>query len=183
MLDGRFISKTLVSAIIAAFPIIGGSLLSMFASQSSPAENSEWYQNLDKPAYNPPPLAFSIAWPLLYALMGISVFLSVFGQRTWYVVAVYALLFLNLVFNFAYPFLMFRERRLLVAAVDVWLTLLTSLLLFGAIVYGPVRTEQEELYRSMAVWMWVPYVLWLTFASILATDIYLMNRKKKGRHS
>ena len=51
-------------------PLILGFLVGM---SSKP---DEWYFKLNKPRFNPPSYAFSIAWSILYFLIGISYYLA-----------------------------------------------------------------------------------------------------------
>jgi tryptophan-rich sensory protein len=130
-----------------------------------------WYERLDKPAYTPPPLAFSVVWPVLYVLMGVATFVAyTWGGRPLWIV--YGALFFNLAFNLAFPLVQFRLRDLFWASVIVWATLFTALLLMYAVTVKSATAKAE----TASLILLLPYVLWLIFATLLSTDIYIRNR-------
>src|SRR5689334_9991234 len=55
-------------------PGLVGFLAACFAAASSGAvfKPDAWYENLAKPAWNPPNRVFPIAWAVLYVMMGVA---------------------------------------------------------------------------------------------------------------
>src|SRR5689334_13409144 len=92
----------------AATAVIGG-------LATGPAVESNWYQNLRKPSFQPPRQAFPIVWPLLYsdlALVSAATLdeLEERGDRSE--ARTYArLLALNLVLNGSWSWLFFNRRQ------------------------------------------------------------------------
>lgn len=83
---------------------------------TTPAVQSDWYEDLAKPAYQPPRQAFPIVWPALYADIAAVSADTVdeltergdVAQRRSYIAA----LLLNLVLNAGWSWLFFNRRRL-----------------------------------------------------------------------
>ncbi|HLP20914.1 MAG TPA: TspO/MBR family protein, partial [Chitinophagales bacterium] len=55
-----------------AIPLAIGGMSGYF---SADATQGEWFMNLNKPSFNPPDSVFGPVWTVLYALMGVSLFL------------------------------------------------------------------------------------------------------------
>lgn len=53
-----------------ALPFIALPMLSGMVSGLTTDSRSTWYRTLNKPSFQPPPKAFPIVWPTLYAMMG-----------------------------------------------------------------------------------------------------------------
>lgn len=127
----------------------------------------EWYAQLRKPAFAPPAWLFAPVWSVLYVLIFVS-----FGYvlYEWHCGAVpgatLALFVCNLLTNFAYSPIQFRLRNLILASFDIVLVLL-SLILAMATIY--------PYYRWVA-WINIPYLLWVSFATVLQFTITSMNR-------
>ena len=121
----------------------------------------EWYPTLEKSPVTPPSILFPIAWSILYLLMAISVgTLLEKGD-----VSVLRLWLLQLLLNFLWSVCFFAVRSpflglLVILALDVSV--------FAYIVYAAGR-------RAVAAWLFVPYMLWLIFATYLNGYIYINN--------
>ena len=128
---------------------------------------SIWYAGLNKPFFNPPGWLFGPVWTTLYILMGISAFLiwqkgidkpPVRLAVIWFVVQ----LFLNglwtpVFFGLHLPAIAFIEILLL------WLAIIFTINSF-------------RIISMPAALLLVPYLLWVTFASILNASLWLLNR-------
>lgn len=126
-----------------------------------------WYATLTKPTWAPPSWLFGPVWSVLYILIAIS-FGSVFRmaflkQIPLLVVLPFAL---NLLFNIAFTPIQFGLKNLPLAAIDVVLVLVT--LIWAMIAIYP--------YAKWIMWMQVPYVLWVSFATILQLTVTYLNR-------
>lgn len=125
-----------------------------------------WYATLVKPALNPPSFIFGPVWTMLYALMGIAAFLiwnkgmgrpgvskalSVFGIQLL-LNATWSIVFFGLQ-NPAWAFL---------NIVAMWSAIVWTMVLFYRI-------------SKPAMWLLVPYILWVSFASYLNLGIWLLN--------
>jgi len=142
-----------------------GILGSLFNIKSIPG----WYSKQKKPSFNPPNWIFGPVWTLLYLLMGISLYLIlVSGKVTTLAITIFAIqLFLNLIwtgifFGMKKPLLAFIEIILL------WASILISIIVF----YG---------ISKVASYLLIPYILWVSFASILNFSIWKLNRNNATR--
>ena len=122
-------------------------------------------QTINKPPLSPPAWVFPVIWTVLYAIMGISaarIFLaedSVYKQRS------INLFIAQLVINFFWPLFFFNLQVFGFAL--IWLILLWVLILLLILNARKVDT--------VAAWLLVPYLIWLTFAVYLNAGVYLVN--------
>jgi benzodiazapine receptor len=143
--------------LIIFMPIIIGFLIGFFTKPDG------WYKTLKKPELMPPGYVFSIAWSILYILIGVSYYLALKNKKFVY----WIIPLLHLMINFMYTPVMFGFHRLLESAVIVLLTLIT-LLLVMALFYS------YKKYTS--VYLLIPYLLWLIFANYLGWSVYDLNK-------
>jgi tryptophan-rich sensory protein len=139
---------------------IGG--ISGFATATS---ITDWYVTLNKPSFNPPNYLFAPVWTCLYSLMGISLFLvwkSPKGRDRNNALLIFAL---QITLNFAWSFLFFKFNLLGVALVEIvllWTSILMMIIFFSRV-------------SKLAAFIQVPYLLWVSFATILNTAIWILN--------
>ena len=127
----------------------------------------EWYSNLMKPSWAPPEWLFGPVWTVLYVVIAIS-FVYV-GVRYWkgqigFVVLLPFLL--NLGFNLAFSPIQFGLRNNWLAAIDiilVWVTLVWALMVIRP-------------FFPWVTYVNLPYLLWVSFASVLQLSITWLNR-------
>ena len=122
----------------------------------------EWYPYLVKSAATPPALVFPIAWGVLYLLMGISVGTMLEKGD----LSVLRLWLLQLLLNFLWSVCFFALR-------SPFLGLLAILALDVAVFAYIIHTAGR---RPLASWLFVPYMLWLIFATYLNGYIYVNNQ-------
>ena len=123
-----------------------------------------WYQSLAKPSWTPPPWAFPVAWIPLYLAIVVA------GWRLWLAevsatrtVALW-LWGIQLGFNCLWsPF--FFGLQQMTAALVICLALLASI----AACIGWFRHVSP-----LAMWLFVPYGLWVAFATALNAAIVAM---------
>jgi tryptophan-rich sensory protein len=137
-------------------PLILGFLVGM---SSKP---DEWYFKLNKPRFNPPSYAFSIAWSILYFLIGISYYLALKDKSFVY----WIIPTLHLLLNYLYTPTIFIYRKLLESAFIVSLTLITAIIV--AILF-------YSYGNYLSAYLLIPYILWLMFANYLAWSVYYLN--------
>lgn len=125
-----------------------------------------WYQSLIKPQWAPDPSVFGIVWPILYVIIAVSfgyVGYLFFKKRIKFAVVLPFLL--NLVFNLLFTPIQFGLQNNLLAAVDI-------LLVLGTLIWA------MAVIRPHAKWVAyinIPYLLWVSFATILQITITIMN--------
>jgi len=139
---------------------IGG--ISGFATATS---ITDWYVALNKPSFNPPNYLFAPIWTTLYALMGISLFLvwkSPEGRGRNNALVIFAV---QIALNFIWSFLFFKFNLIGVALVEIvllWISILMMIIFFRRI-------------SKLAAFLQIPYLLWVSFATILNSAIWHLN--------
>ncbi len=122
------------------------------------------YQQLILPSFAPPGYLFSIVWPILYILMGISSYLIYISHdvNTSKALIIYAIqLFVNLV----WPILFFTFEAYLIST--IWLFMLVGLVLFMILYFYDIS--------PLSAYLQIPYLLWILFALYLNFSIFLYN--------
>lgn len=155
-------STTIIKlAVSVALPLAAGAIAGMFTAKAIPG----WYETLNQPSFNPPNWVFGPVWTVLYILMGISLFLvwqtEPGPDRT---MAMASFIF-QLLLNFAWSFLFFYFRRIglaLVGIILLWCAILAMMFLFYRI-------------KPLAAWINLPYILWVSFATVLNAEYYRLN--------
>ena len=124
-----------------------------------------WYATLSKPWFNPPNWIFGPVWTLLYILMGIALFLIWSQPPSLYRSNSLWLFFIQLLLNFLWSFLFFYFHKIGLAFVDI-----VALLIFIVLtIFSFSRLSKK------AAWLMLPYVCWVSFATILNGAIYHLN--------
>jgi len=124
------------------------------------------YGEFRKPSWAPPAWLFGPVWAVLYIGIAWSFALVFYGAVEGLFPAVVAIPFvLNLIFNFLFTPLEFRLRNRILAFIDVSLTLVT--LAWALIAIAP--------WWSPVVWVNIPYLAWVIFATILEGTVMAMN--------
>lgn len=125
-----------------------------------------WYAALEKPFFAPPDWVFGPAWSILYLIIAVT--FSFVGYRVatraWPVVTIVPFA-LNLVFNLAFSPIQFGLRSNLLASLDILLVLFTILWFMRAV---------WPLARWVAL-LNIPYLLWVSFATVLQLSITVLN--------
>lgn len=139
-------------------------------SIASPPNTSPWYLRLRKPPYQPPSIAFPVVWTTLYGDIAASSAVAIdqyhaTGQHDKarrYIAA----LSVNLVLNAGWSWLFFRFHKLGASALGAAVLAASSADLVR-------RTGKAD---RRAGWAMLPYALWCSFATVLATHIWQLNR-------
>ena len=123
----------------------------------------EWYPYLVKSPATPPSVVFPIAWSVLYLLIGISAGTMLAKGD----MSVLRLWLLQLLLNFLWSVCFFALRSpfmglLVLLALDV--------AVFAYMLYTIGR-------RPIAAWLFLPYMIWLIFATYLNTYICINNQR------
>lgn len=129
-----------------------------------------WYSQLIKPSWSPPSWLFGPVWTVLYAIIAISFGTVLYKTYTGKIPWIVALPFvLNLIFNFAFTPLQFGLKNNLLAAVDI-------LLVLSTLVWALVALWYTSLDLRWVVYMNIPYLLWVSFATVLQLTITYLNK-------
>ena len=125
-----------------------------------------WYLTLHKPVFNPPNYLFGPVWTLLYILMGISFYLILQTQETSLNRKKSIQIFLfQLVLNLCWSFIFFKFHYLAAAFFEIvllWISILVMIIQFYKV-------------NRIAAYLQIPYILWVSFASLLSGTLWLLN--------
>ena len=150
--------KLLVSI---ALPLGIGAVAGIFTAQAVP----EWYATLNRPSFSPPNWLFGPVWTTLYILMGISLYLIWKQDKSKERDLAILSFIIQLTLNFAWSFIFFYFNRIGLALIEIillWLGIIVMLIQFYKI-------------KPVAAYINIPYLLWVSFASILNASYYLLN--------
>ena len=151
--------KLFISILI---PLLVGAISGFFTSSGV----NGWYTLANKPWFNPPNWIFAPVWTTLYVLMGIALFLVWKADADKSIKQTAIILFtLQLTLNFFWSIIFFKLQQPGWAFVEIilmWLMILLTILWFGKI-------------NAAAAWLLVPYICWVSFASVLNYSIWKLN--------
>ena len=124
---------------------------------SSNTADDIWYQELVKSSLNPPGYVFGIVWPILYLFMSISAFRTFNKTKNLFLI--------QLLFNALWSWLFFAFQMPFVALLNICL-----------LIYLNIKLNLKMFYQDkLSGLLFVPYVVWLFFASYLNLFIVLNN--------
>lgn len=125
-----------------------------------------WYATLQKPFFTPPSWVFGPAWTALYILMGVALFLvwnkSIQDRKVKIAMSIFGV---QLVLNFLWSIIFFGLQSPFYALVEIvilWLAILLTIIKFYRI-------------DKRASFLLVPYILWVSFASVLNYYLWILN--------
>lgn len=153
-----------ILALIAAILICeaAGIIGSLFTIPSIPT----WYAALNKPAFSPPNWVFAPVWAILYALMGVSLYLIwKKGQEKYNVKFPLSLFGIQLFLNLLWSILFFGLHSPILGLVCIILLLFS----IAATIFSFHKISKNAAY------LLIPYLLWVSFASILNAAVWMLN--------
>jgi benzodiazapine receptor len=154
------ISKLVISIVAC---LAAGAIGSVFTRNAIPT----WYATQAKPPFTPPNWLFAPVWTLLYILMGVAAFLvwrnGLKNRQVRMALTVFLIqLVLNVLWSVAFFGLESPMYGLIVISI-LWVAILVTIVLFF------------RISRGASFLMW-PYLLWVSFAAVLNSSIWLLNR-------
>lgn len=139
---------------------VAGLLGSIFNFRSIP----KWYSKLKKPAFNPPNWIFGPVWTLLYLLMGVSLYLVwISGKEINLAIFIFSI---QLILNILWSAIFFGMKKPLIAFMEIillWIFILMNIVQFYSI-------------STIASYLLIPYLLWVSFAAFLNLSIWELNK-------
>ena len=132
-------------------------------SRATLPEINGWYAGLTKPSFNPPNYLFGPVWSTLYLLMAISQWLVWRSDQSKSIKVFFVLMLMS---NALWSPTFFKYHQIGWAIVVLAFYLIT----IGAW----VRCLYQE--NKMAAYLQSPHLLWVSFATLLNTSIYFLNR-------
>jgi translocator protein len=153
-------SKPLKLILSLIFPQIAGGLGAFFTLDSV----RDWYLTINRPNWNPPNWIFGPVWTTLYVLMGIACYLiwkSDHPEKR----KLLSLYFIQLGLNTLWSPAFFGAQSPLfglIVIIPLWVLILNCILQFRKV-------------SNWASGLMVPYLLWVSFATILNGAIWWLN--------
>lgn len=152
------IAKLVVALLL---PLSVGAVAGMFTSEAVPT----WYATLNRPSFNPPNWIFGPVWTTLYILLGISFFLiwkeNPSKQRNL-AINVFSI---QMLLNFAWSFIFFYFNMIGLALFEIillWISIVGMIYIFYKM-------------KPISAYLNIPYLIWVSFATILNTGYYILN--------
>ena len=149
-----------------ALALVGWLALCFAASASAVFVSTDgWFAQLNKPSWNPPSWVFGPVWTLLYLMMAVAAWL-VWREGGWQRQKLALVLFvIQWGFNALWTPLFFGLHLTGLALADItilWLVLLITVKAFWQV-------------RPLAGALLVPYLAWVSFATVLNFAIWRLN--------
>ena len=153
--------KFIISVLI---PVGIGAISGLFTASNV----KTWFVTVAKPSFNPPGWLFAPVWTTLYIMMGIAFFLVWKNETIQKSIKQKAIILfaIQMVLNFLWSFIFFQQHEIGWALVDIvllWIFILLTIFSFAPI-------------SKTAAWLLVPYISWVSFATILNFAIWQLNR-------
>ena len=152
----------IIKLIVSLFlPLSVGAVAGMFTSQAVPT----WYASLNRPSFSPPNWVFGPVWTCLYILLGISFFLIWKEEASKERDLAIKVFSIQMLLNFAWSFLFFYFNLIGAALIEIillWISIALMIYLFNKI-------------KPFAAYLNIPYLLWVSFATILNAGYYFLN--------
>jgi translocator protein len=152
----------IASAIAIAVAMAGGLL----------TEIGPWYKSLKNPSWKPPDWAFGPIWTVIFTM---TVFAAVYAwegaQESSNKVVLIAAFGLNCILNIAWSALFFKLKRpdwALIESVFLWLSILLLIIVCFQ-------------YSKISALMLLPYLVWVSIATVLNRVIIRLNGPFGGR--
>jgi tryptophan-rich sensory protein len=133
-------------------------LTSVIGSLANVYINSDdWYANLVKSPLNPPSFVFGIVWPILYAIMALVSFKMANKISNLFIA--------QLIANAAWSWMFFYFHAPVIALVDI-----IVLIYLNQKILKILKGESTVLF-----YLYLPYLIWLSFAAFLNASIVFLN--------
>lgn len=154
--------KLLRIILAVSIPELTGVVSASFTIAAIPS----WYKGLNKPIFSPPNWIFGPVWTILYLMMGIASYLiwkeGIKKQKIKHALTFYAI---QLFLNFVWSWLFFGLHSPILAFIEIvllWFFIFLTILKFYQI-------------SKPAAYLLIPYLLWVSFASVLNLAIVILN--------
>lgn len=124
-----------------------------------------WYQEINKPSFNPPDWVFAPIWIALYMLMGIAAWRIWRKSRPKLITTSLTVFYAQLVLNLIWSYLFFGMQRIDLALFEI--VILLIVIIANTILFW-------RLDRQAGI-CFLPYIAWVTYAMILNASIWILN--------
>lgn len=124
---------------------------------------STWYQDINKAALNPPDWLFAPVWTILYALLAIALWILWRARFDPNGKIALGLFVAQLVLNYCWSPVFFGLQAFTAAFVIL-------LAMIGLSIGAMVTTR-----RRIVIWLMIPYMAWISFATYLTFEVMRLN--------
>lgn len=124
-----------------------------------------WYTTINKSPLNPPSWVFAPVWTTLFVMMGVSVSIIWLSEKNEGRSKALKVFFVQLVLNTLWSIIFFGLKNPPLAFIEIivlWFVILYTIILFRKI-------------DRKASYLLIPYILWVSFASVLNLSIAILN--------
>jgi tryptophan-rich sensory protein len=157
-------SKSKSQGYLSLFAIVAATFFITFpAGFVTRAAIDTWYDNLVKPAFNPPNWIFGPVWTLLYVMMSVAVWLAY--KKSKHSNKILAIYFIHLLINASWSYVFFYYKQIFLASFII--SIIIFFILYLMVLYSK--------YSKPSVLLMLPYFAWSTFALYLNSTIYILN--------
>jgi len=166
--------------------VVLGWVCIMYGSRFGPVTRPEKFYEKNRVWLSPPGWVFGIAWTTLYAMVAVAgiMFYLTRPDTMWQYHVGSIVLIVNVLMQKVWLPLFFSLRWYLVALIDCAGALGTAVAF--AIMAAWIAFENEEPHAWVAFGMFVPYTLWLGFATFLSFEYvagwYVPDDHERRRH-
>lgn len=144
------------------FPFLAAFIGSSATTPSIPT----WYASLNKPWWNPPNWLFAPVWTILYVSMAVAFYFVWTKSGDKNIRPAVNVYLFQLILNALWSIFFFGQQNPamgLLIIVILWFLILITILRF------------YDLNKTAGLIL-IPYILWVSFASVLNLSIFLLNR-------
>lgn len=154
---------TRILAVVVTCLVIG-----YFSGMVTRLSVTTWFPTLIKPSFNPPSWVFAPVWSILFVMMGVAAGLVWDRIEAEREAVKKALIFfaIQLGLNALWSYLFFGLRNPMLAGLEIivlWLMIFETYIQFVKI-------------NKIAGYLLLPYLAWVSFASVLNGSIWWLNR-------
>ena len=146
--------------------VIGCELVGIIGSVFTVSAIPNWYSSLNKPFFSPPNWLFGPVWTLLYLFMGISLYLIwQQGVQKKKIKTALKYFFIQLALNFVWTPIFFGLKS----------PALALIVIIAMLVFIVLTIKKFYPINNWAAYLLIPYLAWVSFATILNASIVLLN--------
>ena len=152
-------AKKLIGSIVVTQ--LAGILGAVFTTPSI----STWYATVNKPVFNPPNWIFGPVWTLHYLMMGVALYLVIIEKNSANKKVALKYFWIQLGLNTLWSIIFFGMQLPALALLEI--VILWYMILMTIRKFLPIS--------KTAGYLLVPYILWVSFASVLNLAIAILN--------
>ncbi|MFM7017620.1 TspO/MBR family protein [Flavobacterium sp.] len=143
-------------------------LVGYFSGMVTRDSITTWYPTLVKPSFNPPNWVFAPVWTILYIMMGVA------GGMVWNrleqdpenVKKAFTFFIIQLALNAAWSVIFFYFHNSFLALIEV--------ILFWLLIFE-THIQFKKIDKTAGL-LFIPYLAWVSFATVLNASIWWLNR-------